>query len=244
MIRGSSIAERGESRLKVSTGSLSLDRLLSGGVSTGLVTEFYGKSGMGKTQICFQLCVNTQLTSSREEGWGDVVFVDTAGTFRPERIAEIADGKIGEEELFKHILLVKTRSSTSQVEVPHRLDRLTRDYRVKLLIIDTLTDNFIYEFQGEENLISRQAALARHLHDLASAAIDRDIAVVVTNTVRTRLSKEGRGFEVETGGNTVSQGVHIRVKLERTVRYWSASLLGGGKAEFDIGKSGIADPEA
>ena len=42
----------------VSTGSKSLDSLLGGGIHSGLVTDFFGKSGTGKSQLCFSLCVN------------------------------------------------------------------------------------------------------------------------------------------------------------------------------------------
>lgn len=39
----------------ISTGSLSLDRLLGGGIRTGLLTDIYGPSGTGKSQLCFSL---------------------------------------------------------------------------------------------------------------------------------------------------------------------------------------------
>ena len=45
----------------IKTGSAELDRLLGGkGVETGAITEFYGHSGSGKTQICLSLCLMAQ----------------------------------------------------------------------------------------------------------------------------------------------------------------------------------------
>ncbi len=241
--RGVKVLGGGRRRRRVSTGSSSLDNLLGGGVSTGRVTEIYGESGVGKTQLCFQLCVNAHPSSGDV---GDVVFVDTVGTFRPERVAEMATGRGDEEELLRRILLVKARTAKEQMEVPRNMGRFSSARGVKMLIIDTLTDNFVYEFQGGRNISGRQLALARHLHELAATALDKDVAVVVTNTVRSRMVDEWGGRQmVETGGNTVSQGVHIRVWLERGVEGFTARLDDGGgvSARFKIGKAGIMDSE-
>ncbi len=240
--RGVDVSGSGGRRRRISTGSSSLDQLLGRGISTGRVTEIYGASGVGKTQLCFQLCVNAQLPA---EDAGDIIFVDTVGTFRPERIAEIAEGRIDEDELFRHIFVIKARSSTEQIEAPRSIDGFISSGGIKMLIIDTLTDNFVYEFQGDKHIGDRQSALARHLHDLAVTALDRDVAVVVTNTVRTRMPKDGgESYDVETGGNTVSQGIHVRLRLERVYESWAASLRDGEpSARFKIGKNGIMDWE-
>ena len=66
------------------TGSKALDALLGGGVRTGMLTDVYGPEGSGKSQLCFTLCANCARQGFR------VLFIDTAGTFRPERISEIA----------------------------------------------------------------------------------------------------------------------------------------------------------
>ena len=50
----------------IKTGSPDLDNLFGGkGIETGSVTEFYGRSGSGKSQICQTLCVTGQATSPR-----------------------------------------------------------------------------------------------------------------------------------------------------------------------------------
>ncbi|HEU4822941.1 MAG TPA: DNA repair and recombination protein RadB, partial [Nitrososphaeraceae archaeon] len=60
----------------ISTGSASLDSLLGGGIRSGLVTDFFGKSGTGKSQLCFSLCVNC----AREIFPGEtIIFIDTTG---------------------------------------------------------------------------------------------------------------------------------------------------------------------
>jgi RecA/RadA recombinase len=88
----------------ISTGSRSLDALLGGGVRTGMVTDVFGASGAGKTQLCFSLCA-----SCTRAGWR-AVFVDTAGTFRPERVSEIAG-----REALDRITFVRALHTQDQV---------------------------------------------------------------------------------------------------------------------------------
>lgn len=59
--------------LRISTGSKSLDELLLGGIETQAITEFFGASGTGKTQICHALAVMATKVGLQ----GNLVFVDT-----------------------------------------------------------------------------------------------------------------------------------------------------------------------
>lgn len=238
--KGSEAFHRAISRKKIDLGSKSLNELLNGGVRTGFVTDFFGASKTGKTQICFQLCINLQRLN-KESG---IVFVDSSGTFRPERIIEMAESIKLEEDVFDRIMVVRARSVDEQIEVPRRLKK-EAPFNVKLLIIDTLTDKFIFEYQGGERIIERQAKLARHLHDLCSLAIRDDMAVLITNTVRARVGAEQTYYEVETGGNVVSQGVHIRVRLSRDAFGLKAELvqppIAKPAAYFAVDSRGIID---
>jgi hypothetical protein len=44
----------------------------------------------GKTQLCMTMCVTTQLPTEDGGGAGKVAYIDTEGTFRPERVHQIA----------------------------------------------------------------------------------------------------------------------------------------------------------
>ena len=169
----------------------------------------------------------------------DIVYVDTVGKFRPERIAEIYGNK--KEEIFKRISSVRARTWTQQIDVLNKINKIISK-NVGLLIIDTVTDNLVLEFESEKNFKDRQVALSKHLHELAVTAINKDIAIVVTNTVRNRIQTDGNVFIVETGGNTISQGVHLRLRLSKTFQGWTAQLNDDQKSiRFKIGKKGLMD---
>lgn len=83
-----------------------LDTMLGGGVSIGHVTEICGVPGIGKTQLLCQFALNVQIPEVFHGLGGETLFLDTEGTFFPERVAEMA------HELSKH--LMKMAQHTAQ----------------------------------------------------------------------------------------------------------------------------------
>jgi RecA/RadA recombinase len=156
----------------ISTGSLSLDRLLGGGIRTGLLTDVYGPSGTGKSQLCFSLCVNSAKYLKQNEM---IMFIDTVGTFRPERVSEIARQETNNEILDK-IIFIRAFSTNDQIKSLRKI----YDIKPLLIIIDSATSLFSTEYRGA----SRHLVLMNHLHELSFAAINFDCAVVITNMVR------------------------------------------------------------
>ena len=87
---GEAVLERRKEIGKITTGVKDLDDLIGGGVETESITETYGRFASGKSQLGFQLA--SMSSCPREKGGldGAVLFIDTEGTFRPERIEQIA----------------------------------------------------------------------------------------------------------------------------------------------------------
>lgn len=88
---GEELLRKRETVIKISTGSSALNALIGGGIEAGAVTEFYGAYGSGKTAIAHHLAVTTQLPLESGGANGMVVWIDTEGTFRPERVKQIAE---------------------------------------------------------------------------------------------------------------------------------------------------------
>lgn len=55
------------------------------------ITELYGEFRTGKTQWCHALCVTAQMPRAQGGGEGKAAYIDTEGTFRPERIKQIGE---------------------------------------------------------------------------------------------------------------------------------------------------------
>lgn len=94
--------------ITLTTGSKELDKLLEGGIETGSLTEVFGEFRTGKTQLCHTLCVACQLPLDAGGGEGKAMYIDTEGTFRPQRLTAIAErfGLNGELGVHLRVLLL------------------------------------------------------------------------------------------------------------------------------------------
>jgi RecA/RadA recombinase len=162
------------------TGCKAIDLLLGGGLHGGMITDVYGEGGSGKTQLCFTICGrNAELFKKVKDI--AIVFVDTSGTFRPERITEIASDN-GHEILDK-ILVIRTLSYMDQIRSIEKIVEIGP----KLLIVDGIASLFTVNRHG----IARHLALMNHLHKLSLVAINLGCPVIITNMIRSRLSDSG-----------------------------------------------------
>ncbi|MGC9071135.1 MAG: DNA repair and recombination protein RadA [Acidilobus sp.] len=235
---------------KITTGSKALDDLLGGGVETKQITEFYGEYGTGKTQVCHQLAVNVQLPEDKGGLLAKAVYIDTEGTFRWERIDQMARGLgLDPDKVMDNIYWIRAINSHHQMAIVDSLfDLLSKD-NVKLVVVDSLTSHFRAEFPGRENLAARQQLLNRHLHQLMRLAEVYDAAVVVTNQVMSRPDVFYGDPTAAVGGNVVAHAPGIRVQLKksrgnkRIARVVDAPHLPEGETVFAITEFGVRDAE-
>ena len=90
---GLEYADKRKSIGYITTGSKNIDNLLGGrGVETKAITEAYGAYGSGKTQLALSLAVGVLLPEEQGGCNGKAVYIDTEGTFRPERVRQFAEG--------------------------------------------------------------------------------------------------------------------------------------------------------
>ena len=102
----------------ISTGSKDLDNLLGGGVETGSLTEVFGEFRTGKTQLCHTLCVNAQRPLDQGGAEGKAIYVDTEGTFRPQKLVAIAERyNMNPEEVLDNVICARAHNSEQQMEL-------------------------------------------------------------------------------------------------------------------------------
>jgi DNA repair protein RadA len=169
---------------RITTGSKALDALLGGGVETKSVLELIGSYGAGKTQLCHNLCVTVQVPENKGGLNGSALFIDTEGTFRPERIMQMSEAMdIDSTKILKNILVARAFNSDHQILIVEKISDLLQKLNLKLIIVDSIISHFRSEYIGRENLPTRQQRLNKHLHILLRMAEIHNIAVVITNQV-------------------------------------------------------------
>jgi DNA repair protein RadA len=214
----------------LTTGAKLLDDLLGGGYREGTLTEVFGRSNSGKSQLAMQAALFAAMSGTR------VLYVDTEGTFRPERLEQIALGRgVDVGGALEMVLTVRSDSAASQMETVRGMQSRSATASCKLVIIDTLTRNFSLELPGRTNLQSRQGALGIHLSEMARDAYINGRAYLLTNRVTF-----GPTSDVSIGGRTVEQLVRVSVQLEREPSGVRATVRGtGARASLGMGAAGV-----
>jgi DNA repair protein RadA len=245
---GSAVLEKRKAIGRITTGSKGLDELLGGGVETNGITEMYGRFASGKTQLGFQLAVNAQMPISKGGLDGTVLFIDTEGTFRPERVETDAKGAgLDPKKILDNIFVSRVMSTEQQILTVERADKLVREKNVKLIIVDSLMALFRSEFIGRGALNERQQKLNAHIHKLQKLADAYSLAVYITNQV---MDNPGMLFGDPTtpvGGNVVAHAATTRLYIrkskeeKRIVRLVDSPNMPEGETVIKITPEGIKD---
>jgi len=245
---GSTVLERRKRLGRVTTNAKALDELLGGGVETQAITEFSGEFGTGKTQIAHQIAVDIQLPVAQGGLLGEVVYIDTESTFRPERIVDMAKG-VGMDPAaaLEKIHVARAYNSNHQMLLVQRAQELAREKPIRLLVVDSLTSHFRSEYMGRAELAPRQQHLNRHLHELLRFADMYNAAIVVTNQVSARPDILFGDPTRPIGGNIVAHAATYRIYLRkskpprRIARLIDSPNLPEGEAVFSLTTEGVRD---
>jgi len=180
-----------------------IDSLIGGGVEKGVITQFYGPPGSGKTNIVLNLLV--QNAKSGKNG----VFVDTEGGLSIERVKQISGTDFS--VLAANIIVFEPSTFIEQDSVLRRIEKMVESGEpVELIILDSAVALYRVR-EGESSQLNLE--LGRQMGRLTRLAQKHDIAVVITNQVY--ASFEGEGMVEPVGGTILKYRSKIMVELER-----------------------------
>jgi DNA repair protein RadA len=249
---GLEFAEKREEVFYITTGSKEFDNLLGGrGVETKAITEVFGAYGSGKSQLGFSLAVNAQMPLEMGGAEGKAVLIDTEGTFRPERIRQIAEAKgMNPENVLNNILVARAFNSDHQILLIDKVGELIKNgEQIRIVIVDSLTAHFRAEFSGRGQLADRQQKLNKYLHNLMKMAEQFNLAVYVTNQVMSNPAMMFGDPTTAIGGNIVGHASTFRLyvrrgkKNSRVAKLIDSPNLPDNECIFWVGRKGVADEE-
>ncbi|KAH9682449.1 Meiotic recombination protein DMC1-like [Citrus sinensis] len=247
-ITGSDALLRRKAVIKITTGSQALDELLGGGIETGAITEAFGEFRSGKTQLAHTLCVCTQvllcpdyiclrsstwiivsvlvqqlitdyiLPTNMRGGNGKVAYIDTEGTFRPDRIVPIAE-RFGMDPgaVLDNIIYARAYTYEHQYNLLLGLAAKMSEEPFRLLIVDSVIALFRVDFTGRGELADRQQKLGQMLSRLTKISEEFNVAVYMTNQV---IADPGGGVFISdpkkpAGGHVLAHAVTIRLMFRK-----------------------------
>jgi DNA repair protein RadA len=249
-VKAAELWERRKSLLRCTTGSKKVDRILGGGVETQAMTEFIGDYGVGKTQICMVLSVTAQLP--REQGGleGNVIYMDTEGTFSPERVYQIASKRgLDGQKILDGIIIARAYNSDHQCLLIDHLFKKCPEENAKLVVVDSMISHFRGEYMGRDTLSERQQLLNQYLHKLLRLSEAYNMAVVITNQVQSNPAQFYGNPELPTGGHVMAHACTHRIHMRRgksgtrVAKVIDSPYLPEKKASFIITEKGIEDTD-
>uniref|UniRef100_A0A1J3DGV1 Meiotic recombination protein DMC1 homolog n=1 Tax=Noccaea caerulescens TaxID=107243 RepID=A0A1J3DGV1_NOCCA len=236
--------------VKITTGCQAIDDLLGGGIETSAITEAFGEFRSGKTQLAHTLCVTTQLPTNMKGGNGKVAYIDTEGTFRPDRIVPIAE-RFGMDPgaVLDNIIYARAYTYEHQYNLLLGLAAKMSEEPFRILIVDSVIALFRVDFTGRGELADRQQKLAQMLSRLIKIAEEFNVAVYMTNQV---IADPGGGMFISdtkkpAGGHVLAHAATIRLMFrkskgeQRVCKVFDAPNLPEAEAIFQITPGGIAD---
>ena len=245
---GNALLDRRKTVQKLTSGTSSMDELLGGGFETQSICEVFGEFGSGKTQIGHQLAVNTILPISQGGLNGEVFYIDTEDTFRPERIAQMAEAVgMDPQDALDRIHVARAYNSAHQMLLVDEIKRMAKSIDVKLVIVDSLTSHFRAEYVGRGMLASRQQKLNKHLKELKQLSDVQNALILVTNQVMSNPAALWGDPTKAIGGHIVGHASTFRLYLRkskggrRIARLIDSPNLPEGEAVFTVTAEGLKD---
>lgn len=185
----------------ISTGSISLDIALGGGVPRGRVTEIYGPESSGKTTLSLHIIAEAQ------KHGGTAAFIDAE-----HALDVIYAEKIGVN--VKDLLISQPDSGEQALEI---VETLVRSNAVDIIVIDSvaaLTPKAEIEGDMGDSHMGLQARLMSQAMRKLTAVISKSkTSVIFINQIRMKLGILFGNPETTSGGNALKFYSSIRMDI-------------------------------
>jgi recombination protein RecA len=230
-----SIMRLGESRVTTqvetfSSGSLSLDLALGGGIPRGRVVEIYGPESSGKTTLTLHAIAEIQRNG------GTAAFIDAEHALDPSYAKRIG---VNTDEL----LLSQPDNGEQALEI---VETLVRSNAVDLIVVDSVAALVPRaEIEGDmgDSLPGLQARLMSQALRKLTAVINKSkVTVIFINQIRMKIGVMFGNPETTTGGNALKFYASIRMDIRRISQIKQGEEVIGNRTRVKVVKNKIAPP--
>ena len=188
----------------------SLDKIFSGGLQNGIITEIFGLRGTGKTQLALQFAIEP-LSNNRK-----ILFIDTTVEFRPERFLQMLQSRNLSTSLLENLHVSRVTNTQKQIDILKNFN----DEDFSLLIIDNLTDLFSFEYSKKEHQIEKNTNFGNYMINLSKLALSKNIPIIITNQI---LSYDEKNYErMQT---QLENYVHQKIQLEKIKNNYTCKVI-------------------
>ena len=161
------------------SGISTLDRILNGGLNTGILTHVYGEAAAGKTTFALQF---VKAMCRQDIG---TVYINSETTSPVARLEQMTGKRF--DELDDVIKIFLPNGFSEQGVLIDDLELYMRD-DMQLVIIDTLTKHYRLALEDKKTNYANHRELNRQTGMLKGLARQHDVAVLVLNQVTSRIN--------------------------------------------------------
>jgi len=210
---GFSTADRIQRR-GISSGIVSIDKLLGGGLEMGLLHLFYGARGLNDDLLRF--AVHAQLPEDKGGANSPTIVIDSANIIRIEKIRDHAfELRLEPEDVMDKIYISRAFNSSQTYDlVMNQLESFFDRVHARLLIVAGLPDLYLSEGITGEGL--------QHLTHMATKlmtfTLQRGIATVIS------APSSPRSPSRPAGGKALASCAQVHVFVEESKMYFKYTL--------------------
>lgn len=214
----------------VSTGAISLDLALGGGIPRGRIVEIYGPESSGKTTLTLHAIAEVQRNG------GTAAFIDAEHALDPSYAK-----RIGVD--VENLLLSQPDNGEQALEIT---ETLVRSNAVDLIVVDSVAALVPRaEIEGDmgDSLPGLQARLMSQALRKLTGVINRSkVTVIFINQIRMKIGVMFGNPETTTGGNALKFYASVRMDIRRIGQIKQGESVIGNRTRVKVVKNKIAPP--
>ena len=214
----------------ISTGALTLDLALGGGLPKGRVIEIYGPESSGKTTVALHAIAEVQKQD------GIAAFVDAEHALDPTYAAALGVD-------IENLLVSQPDTGESALEI---VDQLVRSAAVDIVVIDSVAA-LVPRAEIEGDMGDTHVGLQARLMSQALRKITGNIGksgctVIFINQLRQKIGITYGSPETTTGGNALKFYASVRLDIRRIQTLKKGTEEFGNRVKVKVAKNKVAPP--
>tara|TARA_B100002051_G_scaffold268757_1_gene299083 strand:+ start:12529 stop:13512 length:984 start_codon:yes stop_codon:yes gene_type:complete len=214
----------------ISTGSLSLDYAIGGGIPRGRIVEIYGPESSGKTTLTLHVVAEAQ------KAGGTAAFIDAEHALDP-----VYAEKIGVKT--KNLLISQPDSGEQALDIA---ETLVKSSALDVIVIDSVAALVPKaELDGDigDTHVGLQARLmSKALRKLTGIVSKSKTTVIFINQIRHKIGVMFGSPETTSGGNALKFYSSVRLDIRRIGQIKDGDQVAGNKTRVKVVKNKVGPP--
>ena len=213
-----------------STGAVSLDMALGGGIPRGRIIEVYGPESSGKTTLTLHAIAEVQKRG------GVAAFIDAEHALDPTYAQKIGVN-------LDNLLVSQPDNGEQALEI---VETLVRSNAVDLIVVDSVAalvpQAEIEGDMGDSHMGLQARLMSQALRKLTAIISKSKSTVIFINQLRMKIGVMFGNPETTTGGNALKFYASLRMDIRRISQIKSGDAVIGNRTRVKVVKNKIAPP--